>query len=83
MFVTNDVSLIIFVPLTILLFRNGGKEDYILPVITLENSLCAPDACRFTLNGAEVPNGYAGTATVHDGVVYASVARGGTYIIFR
>ena len=37
MFVTNDVSLIIFVPLTILLFRNGGKEHYILPVITLEN----------------------------------------------
>ena len=26
MFVTNDVSLIIFVPLTILLFRSGGKE---------------------------------------------------------
>ena len=37
MFVTNDVSLIIFVPLTILLFRNGNKERYILPVITLEN----------------------------------------------
>lgn len=37
MFVTNDVSLIIFVPLTILLFRNGGKEKYILPVISLEN----------------------------------------------
>ena len=37
MFVTNDVSLIIFVPLTILLFRNGGKEHYILPVISLEN----------------------------------------------
>ena len=37
MFVTNDVSLIIFVPLTILLFRAGGKEHYILPVITLEN----------------------------------------------
>ena len=36
MFVTNDVSLIIFVPLTILLFR-GGKERYILPVLTLEN----------------------------------------------
>ena len=26
MFVTNDVSLIIFVPLTILLFRRGGRE---------------------------------------------------------
>lgn len=37
MFVTNDVSLIIFVPLTILLFRSGGKEEYILPVISMEN----------------------------------------------
>ena len=37
MFVTNDVSLIIFVPLTIMLFRDGGKEKYILPVITMEN----------------------------------------------
>lgn len=37
MFVTNDVSLIIFVPLTILLFRAGGKEKYILPVISMEN----------------------------------------------
>lgn len=37
MFVTNDVSLIIFVPLTIILFRAGGKEKYILPVITMEN----------------------------------------------
>lgn len=37
MFVTNDVSLIIFVPVTILLFREGGKEKYILPVITMEN----------------------------------------------
>lgn len=37
MFVTNDVSLIIFVPLTILLFRAGGKEGYILPVISMEN----------------------------------------------
>ena len=37
MFVTNDVSLIIFVPLTILLFRGGGKERYILPVLALEN----------------------------------------------
>ena len=37
MFVTNDVSLIIFVPLTILTFRGGGKEKYILPVITMEN----------------------------------------------
>lgn len=37
MFVTNDVSLLIFVPLTILLFRQGGREKNILPVITLEN----------------------------------------------
>ncbi len=37
MFVTNDVSLIIFVPLTILLFKGGNKEHYILPVITMEN----------------------------------------------
>lgn len=37
MFVTNDVALIIFVPLTILLFRSGGKEKYILPVISMEN----------------------------------------------
>ena len=32
MFVTNDVSLIIFVPLTIMIFRGAGKEKYILPV---------------------------------------------------
>ena len=37
MFVTNDVSLIIFVPLTILLFRSGNKEKYILPVISMQN----------------------------------------------
>ena len=37
MFVTNDVSLIIFVPLTILLCRGAGKEAFILPVISLEN----------------------------------------------
>lgn len=37
MFITNDVSLIIFVPVTILLFREGGKERYILPVISMEN----------------------------------------------
>ncbi|MCR5332066.1 MAG: hypothetical protein K6E62_12925 [Lachnospiraceae bacterium] len=37
MFVTNDVSLIIFVPLTIILFRQGNKEQYILPVISMEN----------------------------------------------
>ena len=37
MFVTNDVSLIVFVPLTILLFRAAEKERYILPVISMEN----------------------------------------------
>lgn len=37
MFVTNDVSLIIFVPLTILLFREYRKEQYILPILTMEN----------------------------------------------
>ena len=37
MFVTNDVSLIIFVPLTILVFRAGMREEYILPVIAMEN----------------------------------------------
>ena len=37
MFVTNDVSLIIFVPLTIILFRAGGRERFILPVISMEN----------------------------------------------
>ena len=37
MFITNDVSLLIFVPLTITLFRAAGKEKYILPVISMEN----------------------------------------------
>ena len=37
MFVTNDVSLIIFVPLTLLLFGAAGKEKYILPVLTFQN----------------------------------------------
>ena len=37
MFVTNDVSLIIFVPLTILIFKGGNKEKYILPIISMEN----------------------------------------------
>lgn len=37
MFVTNDVSLIIFVPITILIFRRSGKEKYILPTLTLQN----------------------------------------------
>jgi len=37
MFVTNDVSLIIFVPLTILLFRQRGQEDKLIAVLVLEN----------------------------------------------
>ena len=37
MFVTNDVSLIIFVPLTILLFSAADREKYILPVLTFQN----------------------------------------------
>ena len=37
MFVTNDVSLIIFVPLTIMIFRGTGLENYILPIITMQN----------------------------------------------
>lgn len=37
MFVTNDVSLIIFVPLTIIIMQAGHKEHYILPVISMEN----------------------------------------------
>ena len=36
-FFTNDVSLIIFVPITILIFRRSGKEKYILPTLTLQN----------------------------------------------
>ena len=38
MFVTNDVSLIIFVPLTILLFRQRGREEFILPLLIMENT---------------------------------------------
>ncbi|MBR0504063.1 MAG: autotransporter-associated beta strand repeat-containing protein, partial [Kiritimatiellae bacterium] len=52
-----------------------------VPVVTA-NAL-AGAKWNVTLNGAAVPSGYTGTATVHDGVVYASVARGGTHIIFR
>lgn len=37
MFVTNDVSLLIFVPLTMMIFRAGGKERYTVPVLVLEN----------------------------------------------
>lgn len=37
MFVTNDVSLIIFVPLTMILFAAGDKRKYIVPTLCLEN----------------------------------------------
>ena len=37
MFVTNDVSLIVFVPITILLLRAAKQERMILPVISMEN----------------------------------------------
>ena len=37
MLVTNDVSLIIFVPLTITLLRECGREKYILPVVSMQN----------------------------------------------
>ncbi len=37
MFVTNDVSLIVFVPITILLLRAANREAFILPVISMEN----------------------------------------------
>ena len=52
-----------------------------VPVVTA-NAL-AGAKWRVTLNGAAVPSGYTGTATVYDGVVYASVARGGTYLMLR
>ena len=67
MFVTNDVSLIIFVPLTIILFRAGDKEHYILPVIVMENiaavrgSLLTPfgspqNLFLFSQSGISVPD---------------------------
>ena len=37
MFVTNDVSLLIFVPLTMLIYRAGGKERFTVPMLVLEN----------------------------------------------
>ena len=37
MLVTNDVSLLIFVPLTISIFRSSGDESLMVPTITLEN----------------------------------------------
>lgn len=67
MFVTNDVSLIVFVPLTIMLFRAGGKEHFILPVLTFENiaairgSLLTPfgspqNLFLFSSSGISVPD---------------------------
>ena len=67
MFVTNDVSLIIFVPLTIILFRESGNEELILPVLTFENiaairgSLLTPfgspqNLFLFTQSGVSAPN---------------------------
>lgn len=67
MLVTNDVSLIIFVPLTIILFRAGGKEKYTVPVLVLENiaavrgSLLTPfgspqNLFLFTQSGVTAPN---------------------------
>lgn len=36
-FITNDVSLVTFVPLTIVIFKEIQKEKYLLPVVILEN----------------------------------------------
>ena len=52
-----------------------------VPVVTA-NAL-AGAKWRVTFNGAEVPKGYVGMASVRDGIVYASVARGGTILIIR
>ena len=37
MFVTNDVSLIIFIPLTVMILTNVNQESLILPMLTMEN----------------------------------------------
>ena len=52
-----------------------------MPVVTA-NALTGAK-WRVTLNGAAVPSGYVGTASVRNGIVYASVARGGTMLIIR
>ena len=62
----------------------GNMDDLVnvrVPVVTA-NALTGAK-WRVTLNGAAVPSGYVGTASVRDGVVYACVSRGGTCIIFR
>lgn len=67
MFVTNDVSLIIFVPLTIIMFRESGNEHLIIPVLTFENiaairgSLLTPfgspqNLYLFTQSGVSAPS---------------------------
>ena len=38
-FITNDVSLVTFVPLTIMIFRHIGKEKHLLEIVILENIL--------------------------------------------
>ncbi len=36
-FITNDVSLVTFIPLTIIIFKGINKEKYLLPIVILEN----------------------------------------------
>ena len=36
-FITNDVSLVTVVPLTIIIFKGINKEKYLLPIVILEN----------------------------------------------
>lgn len=36
MFITNDVSLLTFVPFTIVVLNMAGKKDYLIPIIILE-----------------------------------------------
>ena len=57
-------------------------ESVLVPVVKAIGGLEGAK-WRVTMNGATVPEGYVGMANVRNGVVYASVARGGTCIIFR
>jgi autotransporter-associated beta strand protein len=80
----NAVELPVSGEVTLDVQYTGSIEDLNsvrVPVVTA-NAL-AGAKWRVTLNGAAVPSGYVGTASVRDGVVYATVARGGTCIIFR
>ena len=52
-----------------------------VPVVTA--GALAGAKWRVTLNGAAVPHGYAGSASVRDGIVYGVVGRSGTCVIFR